>query len=524
MLRRRFLVVALIAALLAPAVPADAQRRPGESAVQRRERETLRASAERFGARVEKILAEEKVRKGHWAVLVVDAATGETLYARNPQSYFTPASNTKLFTTAFALASLGPEHTFTTWIGTYGRVDAHGRLLGDLFLRGSGDPNLSNRVLPYDRERERDGPPEKILAELADKVVAAGVRQIEGNIVADDPFPRERYPSGWAIEDMSFGYGAPVSGLVVNDNVLSIEVRPAERAGEPGWFGVELWAEFYEFTNEIITVDAAAESRVRAEREPGSRRVTLRGTIALDRAPMRLTLAVEEPAEHAATLLKRLLEARGVRIYGRSLARYEQQLPTEGLTVLAEHRSPPLVEAIRVVNKTSQNLHAEVLLRLAARARSPAAILTRAALEAAQEFFRSIGIAERDVAIFDGSGLSRRNLITPEATVKLLQYVAQQPWGEAFLSTLPVAGTDGTLQERMKGTPAEGRVQAKTGSLGNVNALSGYATSLAGRRVIFSMFGNHHSLRGREATDVLDALCVALVEEIGAPPPRRRRG
>jgi D-alanyl-D-alanine carboxypeptidase/D-alanyl-D-alanine-endopeptidase (penicillin-binding protein 4) len=515
MLPRRIFLVWLIAALLAPAPAAlEAQQRQRLT----REQRELRASAQRFAARADAILAGENARRGHWGLLVVDAATGETLYSRNPGSYFTPASNTKLYTTALAMATLGPEHTVVTWAGTYGRVDAHGRLLGDLILRGNGDPNLSNRAVPYNREQERDGAPEKILAELAGKVAAAGIRQIEGDIVAGDLFPRERYPSGWAIEDMPAGYGAPVSGLMVNDNVLAIEVRPAEREGERAWFGAEPWADFYEFTNEITTVAAGAQSRVRLERDPGSRRVVLRGEIARDRAPMRLTLAVEEPAEHAAALFKRLLEARGVRIYGRAAAQYAQELPAAGLLVLAEHRSAPFIEAVRIVNKVSQNQHAEVLLRLAARQKG--ANSTREALEFAAKFFAEIGIGERDIALYDGSGLSRRNLISPQSTVTLLQWVAAQPWGELYIATLPVAGVDGTLGERMKGTPAQGRIQAKTGTLGSVNALSGFATTLGGRRVIFSMFGNLHNLRGREATDVLDALCVALVEEIGSPSRR----
>jgi D-alanyl-D-alanine carboxypeptidase/D-alanyl-D-alanine-endopeptidase (penicillin-binding protein 4) len=183
--------------------------------------------------------------------------------------------------------------------------------------------------------------------------------------------------------------------------------------------------------------------------------------------------------------------------------------------VLADHTSVPLIDAVRVVNKVSQNLHAELLLRAAAREKTGATD-TEAALKFLQEFLKGIGIEEGDVILFDGSGLSRRNLVTPQAVVKLLAYAAQQPWAEVFRSTLPIAGEDGTLADRMKGTPAADRIWAKTGSLDHVRSLAGYATTVHGAQVIFSVFGNNHNLRGKAATSVVDAICAAMIEELGA--------
>jgi D-alanyl-D-alanine carboxypeptidase/D-alanyl-D-alanine-endopeptidase (penicillin-binding protein 4) len=188
--------------------------------------------------------------------------------------------------------------------------------------------------------------------------------------------------------------------------------------------------------------------------------------------------------------------------------------------VLAEHVSVPLAESIRVINKVSQNLHTEMLLRTVAREKTGTGS-TQEGLKLAQEFFKSLGIAEGDVAIYDGSGLSRMNLITPRAAVTLLRYVAQQPWADTYLAALPVSGVDGTLERRMKDTSAAGRIQAKTGTISSVNALSGFATTLHGTRLVFSMFGNKHNLRGRNGTDPLDAICVAMVEEIGVPAKKR---
>ncbi len=533
MRRRSFIAVLLTTILSVSTFPsfAQGQRKP------RPPKE--RADVVRFRQRVEALLsgtlparpiAQPKEaagepthpEKGDWGLLVVDAATGETLVAVNADRYFTPASNTKMFTTALALATLGPDYRYRTTIETRGRIDSFGRLRDDLVLVGRGDPNLSNRKLPYDVEKETEGPADKVLAELADAVLARGLKQIEGDIVADDSwFAYDRYPTGWAIDDMTYGYGAPVSALCVNDNVVTIEVRPGELEGEPAWFGAEPWAEFYEFKNDIVTGARDAQQRLRAEREPGSRRVVLSGTIPLGKEPQTLLLAVEEPAEYAAALLKRLLEARGVRIYGGARARHVAQPADGGPVVLAEHVSLPLAESIRVILKVSQNLHTEMLLRTVAREKTGTGS-TQEGLKLAQEFFKSISIVEGDVATYDGSGLSRMNLITPRAAVTLLRYVAQQPWADAYLASLPVSGVDGTLERRMKDTPAAGRIQAKTGTISSVNALSGYATTVHGTRLVFSMFGNKHNLRGRSGTDPLDAVCIAMVEEIGVAPTGKR--
>jgi D-alanyl-D-alanine carboxypeptidase/D-alanyl-D-alanine-endopeptidase (penicillin-binding protein 4) len=522
-----WVVLSLLAVLPFPAAAQRPRKAPPEP-----------ADVAAFRKRVEAELVKERVDKGHWGVFVVDAASGETIYALNSGQYFTPASNTKLYTTILALATLGPDFHFRTTVETRGRIDARGRLIGDLLLVGRGDPNLSNRKLPHAKEVEREGPPEKILAELADGVVARGVKQIEGDIVGDDTyFPLDRYPTGWAIDDMPAGFGAPVSALTVNDNVIGIEIRPGEREGDAAWFSVEPWAEFYAIVNQIRTGAAGSEQRLRVEREPGSRRIVLRGTIPVDRPaerPSTLTIAVEEPAEYWAAVFKRLLEARGVRIYGAARAVHaplslaplapnvKVEVMREPAEVLAEHRSAPLIEAVRVVNKISQNLHAELLLRAAGMAKYGVGT-TEAGLRAAQELYTSIGIPEREVVVYDGSGLSRRNLVTPRGTVALLRWAATQPWYAQFIFTLPVAGEDGTLAERLKNLSAAGRIRAKTGTLGNVNALSGFATSVHGKSVVFSMFGNAHNLRGRESTSALDAICFALVEELGKSPARRRR-
>ena len=191
-------------------------------------------------------------------------------------------------------------------------------------------------------------------------------------------------------------------------------------------------------------------------------------------------------------------------------------------TVLAEHTSVPLSDEIRLTNKNSENLHAELLLLLAAHEKAGASDYEDA-LKFASDFFRAAGIADGDVVLSDGSGLSRKDLVTPRAVVQLLRYAAAQPWGELYRSTLPVAGEDGTLSDRMKNTPAAARIFAKTGTIGHGNALSGYATTLRGERLLFSILGNNNNLHAQDANKVIDAICVAMVEELGPLPQTKKR-
>ena len=405
-------------------------------------------------------------------MLVTDAATGEVLYERNADNYFTPASDAKLFTTALALATLGPDYRIRTTIATSGTLDANGLLDGDLVLIGRGDANLSNRKFPYEKKVERDGPPEKVLAEFADAVAARGVKEINGDVVADDSlFQPERFPSGWTIDDMLWSYGAAVSAIAVNDNTFTIELRPGALAGDPATYTLDPASDFYTIENLVRTGPRGSEEKLAVTRDPGSRLIRMSGTMPVGGPPRKLTIAIEEPAEYAATLLARLLDSRGIHIRGAARARHAgdpavsaASRPAEN--ILAEHTSLPLADDIRLTNKNSENLHAELLLLLAAHEKTGATTYEDAEKFAA-DFFRTAGIADGDIVLSDGSGLSRRDLVTPRAMVQMLRYAAAQPWGELYRSSLPVAGEDGTLSDRMKDTPAAGRVFAKTGTIGH---------------------------------------------------------
>jgi len=427
----------------------------------------------------------------------------------------------KLFSTALALAKLGPDFRFHTTLETQGAISSEGVLSGDVALVGRGDPNLSNRRFPYQSKEEFDGPPEKVLAELADALVAKGVKEISGDVIGDDSyFPRERYPNGWEIDDMVWEYGAAISSIVVHDNTVTLTLTPGELAGSPVHAVVSPATPDFAVKNDVVTSAAEVKSDLTLKREPGANLVVVKGTLPAKSTPRKLVLAIEEPAQHAAATLKRLLEERGVKVGGAARAWHEQAEVPGDPTVLAEHVSVPLGDSVKLVNKISQNLHTEMLLRTVARQNGVWSTPDEL-MKVPTEFYTAAGIAPGDVIQTDASGLSRHDLITPRAVVVLLGFAQKQAWFVPYYESLPVAGVDGTLEDRMKNTPAAGRVHAKTGSVEHVRTLSGFAETLSGRRLIFSFLSNNQGGKGHEAADALTGLCVAMIEEFNVTPKKR---
>src|ERR1700720_2727465 len=518
--RRSFLgraIILSIASLFAIARPLAAQKpccssKPGQQS-NASTTVNVRPDVERFRARLDAVLSEAHARKADWGVLIANRDTGETLFDLNADRYFTPASNAKLFTSVFALATLGTGYRFHTTLEATAALDSDGKLAGDLLLVGRGDPDLSNRKFPFHGKVERDGPTEKILTEIADAAVARGLKEVDGDIVADDRYiPFDPYPAGWSIGDLFFTFGAPVTAITFNDNSVTITMSPGAQAGDPALIVVDPAEAAAGFTREITTSAIGTEPQLAVVRQPGPNFLLLRGSVPLVHAPVKLDLAITDPVETTALPLKHLLEARGVRIKGgirveeapapqalkpgeapvllSSESKSAEKNSAANALALAEHVSPQLLESVRVMNKVSQNLHAELFLRTIAREKTGIGS-AEIGLKLEQDFLKSVGVAEDDAVLTDGSGLSTNNLVTPRSVVALLQYAIHQPWGPDFMATLPIAGVDGTLEDRLKGTPASGLIQAKTGGLEHVHALSGYATTLGGEYLVFSIFVNN---------------------------------
>ena len=487
--------------------------------------------------RISGVLGAPDLGRGFWGIEVVSLSTGETLYSQNADKLFTPASNTKLFTTAAALALIGPDYKFRTTVETTGTLDRYGRLNGDLQLVGHGDPNLSGRELPYDLRTQRADDPIQALETLADALVQKGVKYVDGDIVADDSyFAFERYGEGWSQDDLVWADGAPVSALTINDNVVFVNILPADRPGEKAFVSIKPFADYYRIDNRIITTPAGTGRKFYVNREPGSTVITLWGNMPLDDAGANEALAIEDPAEFAAVLFRQLLEKRGVAVYGHQRTRHTELATlstftatavapshggSEGLSrpfksdqplTLASYESKPLLEDVRVINKVSQNLHAEILLRLLGRERGNAGTI-EGGLEVLREFLTRAGISSDQYVFYDGSGLSRQNLVTPHAIVQILRYGSAQPWGAAYKSTFPVSGVDGSLSDRLNAPRLQSRILGKTGSLGGVKTLSGYATTDAGQAVAFSILSNNFNLPAKRVTDTIDQVVQAVVED-----------
>ncbi len=490
-----------------------------------------------LGTRIEKILAEPNVARGFWGVEIVSLDSGKTLYSYNGDKLFTPASNTKLFTTATAFALLGSDFKFHTTVETAGTIDKHGRLDSDLVIVGRGDPNLSGRTLPYNLRTERKLPPIVALENLADQLVQKGLRYVDGDIVADDSYYAfERYGEGWAQDDLVWEWGAPVSALTINDNVIFVSILPGDRAGERAFVDITPFPEYYHIDNRIITTPTGTNPRkIYINREPGSNQLTLWGNIPVDDPGANEALSIEDPADFTAKLFRELLEKRGVTIYGRPKTHHTElaSLSTLSITttasagggsdrlaspatrlplVLGDFDSQPLSADLRVINKVSQNLHAELLLRLLGKEKGTAGTV-EGGLEVERSFLAQAGIRPEEYIFYDGSGLSRQDLVTPHAIVKLLIYAHQQPWGASYADTFPVAGVDGSLVERFTKSSAQGRIQGKTGSLDHVNALSGYLTTAKGEHIAFSVLSNNHNLTNKRAIETIDSIVQSVVDD-----------
>lgn len=454
--------------------------------------------------------AHPLIARASWGMYAVEAATGKVLFRWNDERWFVPASNTKLYATALALTRLGPAYRFRTEVRA-AALPVDGRLAGDLALVGGGDPTLSGRVLPYDR-KAKPGDPLAAIAQLADAVAAQGVRRIDGDIVGDDTrYVWDPYPPGWSGDDQTWEYGAPVSALTLNDNSFDLTLAPGE-PGEPARVSLNPPLEYFVIDNRVVTT-AHGRTRIQVDRAAGARQVTVRGVIHARSTGRTESLAVDDPAEFAAYALYQALADRGIAIAGRPVARHRQEgQPRADLppALLAQRESPPLAEILTVINKVSQNLEAELVVRETGLARRGEGT-RQAGLEELRAMLAELGVKPEDYRFQDGSGLSRLTLTTPANTVRLLRHLFQGPHRDLWMATLPIAGQDGTLERRFAKLQP-GLLRAKTGTLTGANALGGYAGNPRHGAIAFCIMVNNTALANGEARAFIDKIAVALTE------------
>lgn len=447
---------------------------------------------------IDAILSAPTLGRGFWGVLVRSLKTDETLYAENAGRLMMPASNLKIVTLAAAADRLGWDFTYHTRLLAAGPIE-RGALEGDLVVVGSGDPSLTEA---------NSGP---VFDAWAEQLKTAGVRTIRGRVVGDDrAFDDEPLGMGWSWDDLADGYATGVGALQYNENTARIIVEPGRDAGAPAIVTLSPQTSGLVVRSRVRTSDAGEPAAVTARRLPGSVDLELRGSIPIGGNARALNVSVDKPARFFAAALKAALVARGIAVEGAAVDVRSIEPPAyEAAIIIAEHRSPPLSTLAVTLMKQSQNLYAETLLKTLGAVEGSATI--EGGRKALAAVLQRWGIPEGSVIERDGSGLSRYNYVTPDALVAVLSHVSRDDTLRGpFESALPVAGRDGTLSNRMKATPAEGNVRAKTGSMMNVRGWSGYVASADGEPLVFSILANNFEVAPDVVTTAADRIIVRL--------------
>ena len=466
-----------------------------------------------LGDAIDRILDADQTANAWWGVQVIDLETGSVLHQRNAERSFVPASVTKLFTTAAALERLGPSYTYRTELYIDGTV-VDGRLEGDLIVRGSGDPTIGGEFSANDRTA--------LFRAWADSLRAAGVSEVQGDIIGDDDiFDDTALGENWSWDDEPYAYAAAVSGLSFHDNVVDVTIasRAVGRPGRVSWrpHGTD----YVDIVNRTVTVARRSALREGYHRDPGTNHIELFSRVPAGSADLE-SLSVHNPTGYFAHVLREILVTEGLVIAGAPVDVDDLVIKPDYSRArrVAHHISAPLSEISAIINKESQNLYAEQVLRtlgVEAPQDAPADIepgSARMGILAAMPTFAAAGVDTSRLQIVDGSGLSRKNLVTPRMTAALLEYMARHEDAEvrdAFLASLPVGGRDGTLETRFpRGSAAHGRVRAKTGTLGNVSSLAGYAASADGAPLAFVLFCNHYTVESRVVSQAQDRVVMLL--------------
>jgi D-alanyl-D-alanine carboxypeptidase/D-alanyl-D-alanine-endopeptidase (penicillin-binding protein 4) len=487
--RAALLAAAFAAACAPPAAPAPSPA-PVES------RAALRAA-------IDSLFADTLFRHAHWGAHVRSLERGDTLFRLHGGKLFLPASNMKLVTGAAALETLGPEYRFRTRVAAAGPV-RDGTLRGDLLVVGSGDPTISARF--------HAGDPRTVFRAWADSLRTHGVRRIEGRIVGDDDvFDDVPLGRGWAWDDLDAYYAAEISGLAFNEGVLDVRISPGSRPGDSARIALDPPGSYVPIRGRVATAAAGSECEPQVTRAATGPAFLLSGCVAADTAFIE-TVAIRDNTLFFLTVLREVLRESGIEVAGAALD--ADSLPPIGRPAAAPlftWTSPPLAEILPAYLKPSQNQIAEILLRTVGREQRGEGS-ARAGAAVVDSLLTAWRIEPRRLVMADGSGLSRYDLLSPDLLVALLAHMDSTRHATLWREALPVAGVDGTLENRMRGTAAEGNVRAKTGTLTGVRALSGYVTTASGERIVFAFLVNHHTLSARDADRITDAALARIAE------------
>jgi D-alanyl-D-alanine carboxypeptidase/D-alanyl-D-alanine-endopeptidase (penicillin-binding protein 4) len=454
--------------------------------------------------RIEDALAVPQLKNAIIGIHVCSLKNGQTLYERNPDFSLVPASNLKLLTSFAILKTLGADFRYKTTLLYTGKIDENGTLNGDLYLRGSGDPSMTS---------ER-------LLETAKKLRAVGIVRINGRIIADGTaFDELMLGPAWQWDEESYYYSAQLSGLNCDENILSFHILPGENIGDTARIvlgGEKAQSLGFDGTAYVrvnctaITTDAKPGHDLQVTRARAANEFLIQGTIPPGIAPVSSCLTVEDPALFTVTRFADLCAMGGEDLPSVTGCPIQKGKTPDDATILCETESETLAELVKPFLKSSNNLYGEAFLKTLGQGTASAGA------KATEELLKSCDIDTSGLYVFDGSGLSRTNNLTPRFLTDLLTYVDREgasSVSKALFDGLPIAGVDGTLDDRMKGTPAESHVWAKTGSLSNASSLAGYLKTKTGERLVFSILMNNFSENEmRAARKTQEEIAIALID------------
>lgn len=474
---------------------------------------------------------QSRFAAGTLGVKVVSLDTGKILFEHDAGKLLSPASNSKLYTVALALDRFGGDYRIKTSLYATARPSRRGTLYGDLIVYGRGDPSINSRL--------HGGDILKALEPLVAALTNAGVKRIRGDLVGDESyFVGPPYGSGWSWDDMQYYYGAEISALTINDNTLQLALKPGVKVGDPCRIEFSPTTKYLSVSNRTQTV-ATGRRNITLFRPIEANVLYVSGQMPLDATNFTDDVTMHNPAGLFVSLFREALARHGIKVSGKTrtlgwLDRQAKPFDESKLIELGAVASPPLRDIAREIMKPSQNLYTDLLLAHVGEAERRARnrgggeegssfhqendpSSEDLGIRALREFLSKIGVPRGDVQFEEGSGLSRNNLTTPNATIALLQYMSRHSESEAYLNALPIAGLDGTLRNRLRGTPAAGNVRAKTGTLRWANSLSGHVTTAAGERLIFSIMLNRYVVPDNEHTGraEIDRIVLLLAEFTG---------
>jgi len=484
--------------------------------------------------RISEIIDKPELASAMVGIKVASLDTGRVLFEENAMKLLRPASNMKIYTVAAALDRLSPDYRFTTSVYAPTKPDSSGVIKGNLTIFGRGDPSIAARF--------NNGDYFKGIDDLATRIAAAGVKRVDGDLVGDESyFVGPQYGSGWEWDDLTWYYGAEVTPLTVNDNALDLFIKPGSEVGKPAVITTGPPDPLLKIVNRVTTLSRGTRRDISISRDLGEDVITINGSIGLDDKGYTGGIGISHPAMLFMYLLRTSLAQRGVTIKGQSrtetfeskqnsqspgrlyaLTSLPQGLPTPP-TEIATLQSPPLSLIAAQTLKPSQNLYTELILRTLGKV-SPAPTTTPSTiglttedqgLETVRAFLKGVGIRPESLVLSDGSGLSRNDMITADASVQLLTFMSRHRYAAFFREALPIAGVDGTLRTRFRNTPAENNLRAKTGSLSSAASLSGYVTSAAGEKLVFSIMVNNYPRDVEPRLICIDPIAVLLASFTG---------